>query len=225
MTLVWHDDGDGKWRAPAASFREETRWIEVSGEYVIRQLGGDIASRRFSVAHQTEMGSTMLGIRGTLGGAHKLAEDHYGRLCESRRKQPHDIISMLDFDTHHLRWFELPMSVRRKWWRATNGNTTPASTEFLAKLPALLASAESKLRETKHEIASDIAAAQKLLERARLPPCERCLRPHSPCRLRCLRSLRMSEAEAVAAEAARPSDKPGSVAMTSETAAVPTLES
>jgi hypothetical protein len=86
-------------------------------------------------------------------------------------------------------WCDLPLEVRRAWWQATSYGQHEPSPEFMASLPALRASAESKPRETKHEIASDIAAAQKLLERAPLPPCEQCLRPHSPCRLRCLRSM------------------------------------
>jgi hypothetical protein len=35
----------------------------------------------------------------------------------------------------------------------------------------------------------DDIAGRALLSRARQPPCDRCLRPTSPCRVRCLRSL------------------------------------
>jgi hypothetical protein len=41
----------------------------------------------------------------------------------------------------------------------------------------------------KREIAADVAPAREFLRQARKPPCEQCLRPASPCKERCLRSM------------------------------------
>jgi hypothetical protein len=95
-------------------------------------------------------------------------------------------------------WFELPLfherdrrhlSIRHLRWRETDYNRKPPSEEFLAQLPQLLAAAKLELEADKREIAADTAAARELLRQARQPPCEQCLRPESPCKLRCLRSL------------------------------------
>jgi len=83
MTLVWKDCSDGQWRAPAVSFRDGARWIEVGGTYVIEQLGGSAFTadyrdegRRFSVTYQNGGSITVLGICRTIGGAHVLTEAH-----------------------------------------------------------------------------------------------------------------------------------------------------
>jgi hypothetical protein len=204
MTLVWHEQGNGKWRAPAASFRDGRRWIEIAGEYGIEQLEGSSvtdyaeAGRRFSIAYRTETGSTMLGIRHTLGAAHKLAEDHYGRLCTTRGKHPRDIVYMIGKTEHRMRWFDLPvfhawdrrhhLSISHLWWRETDGNRHLPSDRLLAQLPQLLAEARRETARDKYEIGADTARARTFLGKAQPPPCEQCLRP-SPCRARCLRSM------------------------------------
>jgi hypothetical protein len=74
--LVWYERGDGRWEAPAASYRAERRWIEVGGGYAIRQVGGrpfdadyTDEGRRFSVSYRDNvLGDIMLGVRRTLGG-------------------------------------------------------------------------------------------------------------------------------------------------------------
>jgi hypothetical protein len=91
--LVWYERGDGRWEAPAASYRAETRWIEVGGGYAIQQLGGrpfdadyPEEGRRFSVSYRDNvLGDTVLGIRRTMGGAHVLAGSHYESLRHGDR--------------------------------------------------------------------------------------------------------------------------------------------
>jgi hypothetical protein len=99
-------------------------------------------------------------------------------------------------------WFELPLfherdrrhlSIRRLWWRETDYNRKPPSEEFLAQLPQLLAAAKLELEADKREIAAELAAGRELLRQARRPPCEDCLRPESRCRVRCLRSMGVTD--------------------------------
>jgi len=86
-------------------------------------------------------------------------------------------------------WFTLPLEVRRMYWRETDYNRKPPSPEFMARLPQVLADALREVEDDKREIAAATAAARELLHQARRPPCEDCLRPASPCRKRCLRSM------------------------------------
>jgi hypothetical protein len=88
-----------------------------------------------------------------------------------------------------VQWDKLPLEVRRRWWRETGYNRLPPSPEFAARMPELLAAEQPKLENKKREIVADSAHAHELLSRARRPPCEQCLRPASPCKLRCLRSM------------------------------------
>jgi hypothetical protein len=207
MTLVWKDCSDGQWRAPAVSFRDGARWIEVGGTYVIEQLGGSAFTadyrdegRRFSVTYQNGGSITVLGICRTIGGAHVLTEAHYGCICAACRKYPRDLVGMQSEETHGLRWFDLPVKIRRRWWKETNYNSRSPSPEFLARLPQLLAAAQHKVEEIAQEVAADLERARKFLDALPLPPCGDCLRPRSPCEQRCLRAMLMSEAERVAAE-------------------------
>jgi hypothetical protein len=86
-------------------------------------------------------------------------------------------------------WFDLPLEVRRMYWRETDYNRRPPSQEFMARLPQLLADALREVENDKREFAAELAAGLKLLSQAREPPCEQCLRPASPCKERCLRSM------------------------------------
>lgn len=75
------------------------------------------------------------------------------------------------------------------WWRETDYNRKPPSQEFMMRLPQLLPAAKIEAENDKREIAADIAVGRELLSRAQRPPCEECLRPASPCKVRCLRSM------------------------------------
>jgi hypothetical protein len=86
-------------------------------------------------------------------------------------------------------WFDLPIRIRRLWWRETDYNRRPPSLEFMARLPQLLADAQLEAAKHRREIAADVAHAHELLSQARKPPCESCLRPAAPCQRRCLRPL------------------------------------
>jgi hypothetical protein len=203
VTLTWKGS-DGRWDAAAVSFRNETRWIEVNGTYVIEQLGGSTfdtdyaeAGRRFSVTYHGES-VTVLGVRRSLGGARVLAGSHYENLCAACRKSARDIVVMQAEEEHGMRWFDLPLfhernrrqlSIRHLWWREADGNRCPPSPEFIARLPQLLAAAKLELENDKREIAADTAKAIKFLRQARRPLCEQCLRLTPPCRVRCLRSV------------------------------------
>jgi hypothetical protein len=90
-------------------------------------------------------------------------------------------------------WFDLPIEVRRMYWRETDYNRRPPSPEFMARLPELLAVEQAKVEDDKRELAAELAAGLKLLRQAREPPCEQCLRPHAPCRVRCLRSIGVTD--------------------------------
>src|SRR5262245_1328904 len=88
-----------------------------------------------------------------------------------------------------VRWDKLPLAVRRMWWRETDYSRRPASPEFMAQLPQLLADEQAKVEAIKCEIADATARACVLLSEARQLPCKQCLRPASPYRERCLRSM------------------------------------
>jgi Protein of unknwon function (DUF3310) len=90
-------------------------------------------------------------------------------------------------------WFELPLSIRRMWWKETNYNRKPPSEDFTTRLPQLLAAVQVEIENDKREIAADTARARELLSRAQQPPCEQCLRPEAPCCVRCLRSMGVAD--------------------------------
>jgi hypothetical protein len=90
-------------------------------------------------------------------------------------------------------WRKLPLKVRQMWWRETDYNRLPPSPEFTARLPEVLAAAQVERENERREIAADIVRAQDFLRQARRPPCEECLRPASPCKVRCLRSVLSGE--------------------------------
>jgi hypothetical protein len=94
-----------------------------------------------------------------------------------------------DLVVHGLRWSDMPVPVRRQWWRETDYSREPPSQEFLRQLPELMAAAKLELEADKREIAADTAAARELLRQARQPRCEDCLRPPPGCGERCLRSM------------------------------------
>ena len=48
---------------------------------------------------------------------------------------------------------------------------------------------KAKAEATKRELLVYADRSRELLSQARKPPCEQCLRPHSPCKQRCLRSM------------------------------------
>jgi hypothetical protein len=96
------------------------------------------------------------------------------------RKEP-DILS--------VRWRELPIKFRLRWWEETNYGRKPPSPEFVAALPQLLTDAQVESENEKRVIVVDVAHARELLRQARKPPCESCLRPAAPCQRRCLRPL------------------------------------
>jgi hypothetical protein len=86
-------------------------------------------------------------------------------------------------------WFSLPLKIRQLWWRETNYNRKPPSPEFMARLPQALADALREVEDDKREKAADTAKAREFLRQAQQPPCKQCLRPASPCKDRCLRSM------------------------------------
>jgi hypothetical protein len=97
-------------------------------------------------------------------------------------------------------WDRHPLNFRRAWWEATDyGQHPPGSEEQMAEL---LAAEQAGLDDVRREILTDTARARELLlacwrERPPLPGrvdhlgrgCAECLRPASPCRERCLRSM------------------------------------
>jgi hypothetical protein len=99
-------------------------------------------------------------------------------------------------------WRDLPVRIRQQWWEATDYNRHPPAPEFAVGMPELLAVEQANLETTKREIAADIARARELLTDCwrQQPPlqgqvdhlgrgCSECLRPTSPCKERCLRSV------------------------------------
>jgi hypothetical protein len=96
---------------------------------------------------------------------------------------------MTKFTVLGVSWFDLPLEVRRMWWRETDYSRSP-SQEFTV-LPEFLASEQAKRENDKRECAAAVAAACELLRQAEAqrPLCEQCLRPAPPCAIRCLRSL------------------------------------
>jgi hypothetical protein len=113
-----------------------------------------------------------------------------------------------------VQWDKLPLSFRQKWWQATDYGQHPPSPEFAARMPELLAIDQTKLENDKREIAADTARAHEFLIACwRLQPplhdgrvdhlgrrCEQCLRPASPCKVRCLR-LMLHETDTAKVEA------------------------
>jgi hypothetical protein len=89
-------------------------------------------------------------------------------------------------------WQKVPLKVRQLWWRETDYSRRPPSPEFIALLPEALAEAQAELENERREITADISRAREFLRQVRQPPCELCLRPASPCRLRCLRAVLLS---------------------------------
>jgi hypothetical protein len=68
---------------------------------------------------------------------------------------------------------------------------------------------QAKLENAKHDIAADTARVVELLRQAEARrPCEKCLRPASPCKERCLRAMRLNYVEALLAEANAAALKP-----------------
>jgi hypothetical protein len=115
---------------------------------------------------------------------HDLREQHMHDVRERKAQVQADKFKVLG-----VAWFELPIKIRRLWWRETDFNRKPPSPEFMERLPPVLAAAKLELENDKREIAADVAHAHELLSQARKPPCESCLRPAAPCQRRCLRPL------------------------------------
>jgi hypothetical protein len=91
---------------------------------------------------------------------------------------------------HGTVFTDLPLPVRKAWWRETDYGRKEPTPEFLGRLPELVATEEAKRDKVQAEVAADTAAARTLLSHAAQQlPCETCLRPQAPCRVRCLRSL------------------------------------
>jgi hypothetical protein len=101
-----------------------------------------------------------------------------------------------------IQWDKLPLKFRQQWWEATDYGRHSPSSEFPARMPKLLAVEQAKLENDKREIAADTARAREFLTECwrRQPPllgcvdhlgrsCAECLRPWSPCKVRCLRSI------------------------------------
>jgi dCTP deaminase len=98
-------------------------------------------------------------------------------------------IEQKDFKVLDIPWFKLPIDTRRRWWRRTKYNRRPPSAKFMAWLPRFLTHDQAKADKNKRARAAELAAGRALLSRAQQPPCEQCLRPWSPCQVRCLRSI------------------------------------
>jgi uncharacterized protein DUF3310 len=108
--------------------------------------------------------------------------NHAIQIIEDKKREARPVILGIP-------WFELPLSIRRLWWKETDYNQRSPSPEFMLQLPQFLAAAQIEVENDKREIAADTTAALALLHQARQPPCEDCLRPASPCKERCLRSM------------------------------------
>jgi hypothetical protein len=97
-------------------------------------------------------------------------------------------------------WDKLPLRFRREWWEATDYGGYPPESE--SRMAELLAAEQTGLENTQREILADTARAREFLlacwrQQPPLPGrvdhlgrgCAECLRPASPCRERCLRSM------------------------------------
>jgi hypothetical protein len=104
----------------------------------------------------------------------------------------HEAIKQRNVRILGIPWFQLPLFIRQVWWEKTDYHNKLPSPEFTARMPELLAAAQARLEADRREIADDAAAGLALLRQARQPPCEQCLLT-PPCRVRCLRSLGVSE--------------------------------
>jgi hypothetical protein len=86
-------------------------------------------------------------------------------------------------------WSKLPREFRQAWWEATDYGQHPPPPEFMAWAPQLLAIKQAKRENLQRQIAAENAARSAWLKKFPPAPCEQCLRPASPCEIRCLRAL------------------------------------
>lgn len=107
-----------------------------------------------------------------------------------------------------VRWDKLPLAFRRKWWKATDYGRRPD--KHLPAEAKVLAADLAALKADKREAVADTAAARELLRQAEAQwPCEQCLRPASPCQVRCLRVLMQERSQAIARHVEYPSPTGG----------------
>jgi hypothetical protein len=64
-------------------------------------------------------------------------------------------------------WRDLPLEVRRAWWKATSYGEHEPSPEFMASLPELLVVEQSKREVEKREAAAEAARVLAELRQAR----------------------------------------------------------